>query len=84
MSMFILCILLGTTVGFAANMAEIPFSGKSVGMSIILGVIGASMGGIMGEFMSHTGNGNMWVSPMIYIVMGAFLSAMVPSKSNIL
>ncbi len=84
MNMIIMWIVIGTIIGIASNMVEVSFSSKSVGMSIILGVIGASMGGIMGELLSHAGNGSMWVSPMLYIVMGAFLTAMVPSKSNIL
>lgn len=84
MNMILMWILIGTTVGFAATMIEFPFTVNSVGKSVFLGIIGASLGGVLGELMSHTGNSGIFVSPMLYIVMGSFLSTMIPGKSNLL
>lgn len=82
--MVLVWILIGTLVGFAAFMVENPLNQKSLALSIMLGVIGAAAGGLMGQVLSFANGGSMLISPLMYIIMGSFLMAMVPSRSNLL
>jgi uncharacterized membrane protein YeaQ/YmgE (transglycosylase-associated protein family) len=83
MNMFLMWILIGTAVGFFANLIEISWGTKTLWLSIALGIIGASIGGVIGEVATHSGNVQSFISPLFYIVMGSFLSVIVPSKDNI-
>lgn len=77
-------IVIGTLVGFGAFLVENPLNQKSLTLSIMLGVIGAAAGGIMGEVLAYANGGSMLISPLLYIIMGSFLMAMVPSRSTML
>lgn len=79
--MLLTWLLFGAIIGFVANFLEFFSSKQSMITSVGLGVVGAMGGGLFGEAI-HAASIGSFASPLLYIIAGAFMLAVLPMLSR--
>jgi uncharacterized membrane protein YeaQ/YmgE (transglycosylase-associated protein family) len=82
MNMLLMWIFIGMIVGTMANFLEISPNREKLILSVGAGVVGAVMGGIIGE--AFTAGDRSFANPLLFTMIGSFLSVVLPRNNRVL